>query len=150
MAEPVVFKNGLARWSTATGNEPDAAISGVKSVELPLSKAELGNGVMSDDGEVFFPGLISAPISVTCRQDFTTGGVDDEVWGRWNSETKFQFEAAALNSTLLVTNPAYRFSRVGVFASTPLNGAHGVLLENAFQLRMLSGCVVSRQTASST
>lgn len=150
MAEPVLFKNGLARWSTATANEPDAEISDVKSVEIPLSKAELENGVMSDVGEVFYPGLISAPISVMCRQSFAASGIDSECWTRWNSETKFQFEAAPVDTTLSATNPAYRFSRVGMFAYNPINGQHGQLLENPIQIRMLSGCAVTRETASSS
>lgn len=150
MAEPVLFKNGLARWSTATSVEPNAAIPGVKSVEIPLSKAELANGVMGDNGEVFYPGLISGPISVTVRQEFTTGGIDSQVWTRWNSETKFQFEAAPVNATISTSNPAYRFDRVGVFSFSPLNGPHGQLLESQIQMRMLSGCNVTRQTASSS
>lgn len=152
MAEPTLFKDGLARWSTSTANEPDAVIAGVKSVEIPLSKAELANAVMGDDVEAMFPGLISAPISVTLRQDFTTAaaGVDLQSWTRWNDETKFQFEAAPVNAVLSATNPAYRFDRVGMFNFTPISGAHGVLLENPIQLRMLSGCAVTRETASSS
>ena len=64
MAEPTLFKNGGLAWSTATTTAaPFTQIPGVKSVEVPLSKAELANGVMSDNGEVFFPGLISAPVT---------------------------------------------------------------------------------------
>ena len=148
MAEPVLFKDGRAAWSTGTATGELTQISGIKSVELPLTKAELANSVMSDVAETFFPGLISSPITVVARQDFTTGGVDDEVYGRWNSETAFHFEAAAVNATISTTNPAYRFNHVRVFAHTPISGAHGVLLENSFQLRMQSGCTVTRLTST--
>ena len=150
MAEPTLFKDGKAAWATGTATGATLTqISGVKNVELPLSKSELSNSVMTDDGETFFPGLISAPITITARQDFTTGAasVDQQCFNRWDGGDKFRFEVAPVNAALSATNPGYHFSRVGVFSYTPLSGAHGVLLENNIQLRMLSGCVLSRKTA---
>lgn len=149
MADPVVFKNGKISWSTSTSTGAVfTQIPGAKSVELPFSKAELADSVMGDNGETFFPGLISAPITVTQRQDFTTDGADDLAWGKWNGETKFRAEFAPVNAVLSVTNPGYRFSAVYLSAIQPLSGAHGVALENNLQLRMLSGCVISRETSS--
>jgi len=150
MAEPTLFKNGKAAWTTGTATGATlTAIPGIKSVEIPLSKAELANSVMSDDGETFFPGLISAPITVLTRQDFTTGATanDAQCFSRWDGGDKFRFETAPVNAALSATNPAYHFSRVGLFSYTPISGAHGVLLENNIQLRMLSGCVIARLTA---
>jgi hypothetical protein len=150
MAEPTLFKNAKAAWATGTATGATLTqISDVKSVALPLTKAELANSVMSDDGETFFPGLISAPITVVARQSFATGStaVDQQAYDRWNGGDKFRFEFAPVNAALSATNPAYHFSRVGVFSFTPINGAHGELLENSIEMRMLSGCVLSRKTA---
>ena len=155
MAEPTLFKNAFVAWSTSTGAVAADQIPGVKSAEVPLSKAELANSVMGDGGETFFPGLIGAPISVTCRQDFTTGaalgdgGVDKEAWTRWNSEVKFRVKVRPVNAAASSTNPSYMFSRVGLFNHTPFGGGqHGQLLENKLEMRMLSGCTVSRSTST--
>ena len=150
MAEPTLFKNGKAAWTTGTATGAAlTAIPGIKTVAIPLSKAELANSVASDDGETFFPGLISAPITVTTRQDFTTGATsnDQEAFDRWDNGTKFRFEAAPVNAALSATNPAYHFSSVHLSSFTPIDGQHGALLENNLQMRMNSGCVIRRAVA---
>ena len=148
MAEPTLFKNGYLAYSTATGSATYTEVPDVKSVEMPLSKAELANGVMGDAGEVFFHGLISAPIGATLRQSFESGGADSALYTRWNSETKFRLKVRAVDGAASTTNPGYIFDRVGVFSITPISGQHGVLLENAVTFRMLSGCTVVRSTAT--
>ena len=149
MADPVVFTNGKISWSTATTTGAAfAQIPGAKSVELNFSRAELADSVMGDSAEVSFPGLISAPVTVTQRQDFTTDGADDLAWGKWNNKTKFRAEFAPVNAVLSATNPGYRYSAVYVQAIQPISGAHGVALEGNLQLRMLAGCVITRETAS--
>ncbi len=155
MAEPTLFKNAFVGWTTSTGAAVYSQIAGVKSCQVPLSKAELANSVMGDGAETFYPGLISAPISVVSRQDFTTGGaalgafgLDKEVWTRWNSELKFRVKVRPVNSAVSSVNPSYIFNRVGVFSHKPIGGGHGELLENPIELRLLSGCTVVRSSAT--
>lgn len=155
MAEPVLFKNGFTAWSTSTGSPAADQLLGVKSVQLPFDKAQLANSVMGDGAETFHPGLISVPISVTQRQDFTTGGAalgdfgaDKEAWTRWNGETKFRLKVRAVNSAVSSTNPSYVFSSVRLFSYTPITGSHGQLLENKLEFRMTSGCTITRSTST--
>lgn len=148
MADPVVFKNAFTAWSSSTGSAAATQIPGVKSVEMPLTKAELANSVMGDGAETFHPGLIGAQIAVMTRQEFTTGGMDSQAWTRWNSETKFRLKFRAVNSAVSSSNPSYIFSRVGLFSMTPMSGQHGALLENSLQFRLLSGCTVTRSTST--
>lgn len=152
MAAPTLFKNGGLHMASSTQGTTYTQVAGVKSVEMPLSKAELANGVMSDNVEVFFPGLVSAPITATLRQDFigTATGNDAEFWTRWNSETKFRLGVLPVNAVVSATNPRYTFTAVGVFSITPISGAHGVLLEQQVTFRCLSGCALSRDVASSS
>src|SRR5688572_23689871 len=93
MAEPTVFKNGYIAFTTSTASTTYVEVPGVKTISLPFSKAELANSVMGDVAETFHPGLISIPIEVTMRQDFTTtvaatSGADKLLWNLWNNETK--------------------------------------------------------------
>src|SRR3990172_696787 len=148
MAEPTLFKDGYVAFTTATGSATYTHLSGSKSVEVPFSKAELANSVFGDVAETFFPGIISAPISIVYRQDFGAAGVDKTLWDRWNSETKFRLKLRPGNTTVSTTNPSYIFNRVGVFSISPINGAHGVLLENKAELRILSGGTLTRSTAT--
>ena len=155
MAEPTLYKNAAIFWSSSTCAVATDQIPGVKAMEFPMSKAELANSVMGDGAETFFPGLISAPVSVTCRQDFTTGatlgdgGVDKEAWTRWNGDIRFKMKFRAVNAAVSSTNPSYILSRVGVFSHTPFGaGTHGQLLENKLEMRLLSGCTVSRSTTT--
>lgn len=155
MAEAIVLKNAYLAWSTSTGSAAADQIAGVKSITFSLEKAKLDNAVMGDVAEVFKQGLISAPISVKLRHDYTTGGaalgdfgVDKECWNRWNSEVNFKLKLRYVNSAVSASNPSYTFSRVGLFKYDPLNGEHGQLLENEVQFELLSGCAVSRSTST--
>lgn len=148
MSEPTMFKNGYVAWTTATGSSTYTELPDVKSVEVPLSKAELANSVMGDSAETFFPGLISAPISATLRQSFESGGADAALFTRWNAETKFRLKVRPVDAAVSTTNPSYIFNRVGIFSITPISGQHGQLLENQVQFRLLSGSTVARSTAT--
>lgn len=155
MPEPTLYKNAAVFWSTSTGSAAADQIPGVKSLAFPLSKAELDNAVMGDGGTAVYPGLFSSPMTVRCRQDFSTGaalgdgGVDKEAWTRWNSETKFRVKFRPVNAAASSTNPSYILNRVGLFQHTPFgNGEHGQLLENTLEMRILSGCTISRSTST--
>lgn len=151
-AAPTLFKDGGLHVSSSTAGTTYLQVAGVKAVELPLSKAELANSVMSDNIETFFPGLISSPITATLRQDFvgTATGIDADFWSKWSSETKFRLGVLPVNALVTPTNPRYTFTSVGVFSITPISGAHGVLLEQQVAFRCLSGCSLSRDVASSS
>ena len=151
MADPVLFKNAGVAFTTGTATGANFTVKAqVKSAEVPVSKAELADGVMGDTEDVVFPGLLSTPVSITYRQDYTASGVDQFFWGKFTADTAFRVQVAPVNATLTVTNPAYQLSKVRVHSITPISGTHGVLLENAVQLRPQSGCVLKRITASAS
>lgn len=147
MATATLFKDANVSWTTATGGAY-TEIPDVKSVEVPLSKAELANSVMGDSAETFFPGLVSAPINITCRQSFAAGGVDSVAWTKWNSETRFDLRIRPVDALPSTTNPQYVFKPCSVFSITPVSGAHGQLLDNVIAIRLLSGGTVTRSTDS--
>jgi len=150
MGEPTLFKDGYVAWTTATGSSTYTEVPDVKSCEIPLSKAELGNSVMGDGAETFFPGLISAPINVRCRQSFSAGAtsIDAVAWTRWNGETKFRLKVRAVDAAVSTTNPSYIFNRVGLFSHSPISGQHGQLLETPLNFRVLSGSTIARSTST--
>jgi len=155
MADPVLFSNGFFAWSTSTGAAAADQVKGIKSIELPFSKAELANSVMGDGAATFYPGIMSIPITVQQRQEFTTGGAalgdfgaDKEAWTRWNAGTKFRVKARAVNAAVSSTNPSYLFSGVSLFAYNPIKGSHGQLLESTLKFGLLSGCLVTRSTST--
>ena len=155
MADPVLFSNGFFAWSTSTGSPAADQVKGIKSVELPFSKAELANSVMGDGAATFHPGLMSIPITVTQRQEFTTGGAalgdfgaDKEAWTRWNAGTKFRVKARPVNAVVSSTNPSYIFSGVSLFAYAPIKGSHGQLLDSQLKFGLLSGCTATRSTST--
>lgn len=134
---------------TTSTSTPYATVpGGAKSIEVPFTKAELANSIFGDSAETFFPGLISAPLSVIYRQDFGATGVDFKLWTKWNSEVKFKVKIRPVNATFSSTNPSYIFNRVGLFSITPVSGAHGALLENKAEFRLLSGGSVLRSTTT--
>lgn len=156
MADPVLFSNGFFAWSTSTGSAAADQVRGIKSVELPFSKAELANSVMGDGAATFYPGIMSIPITVQQRQEFTTGsgstlgdfGADKEAWTRWNAGSKFRVKVRAVNSAVSSVNPSYVFNAVSLFAYNPIKGSHGQLLESTLKFALLSGCTVSRSTTT--
>lgn len=150
MPDPTVFRNAFTALSTSTGSAASANLQGNKSVSLPLSRAELDDAVMGDDIAATYPGILSAPISLEHRQDFTTAatGVDKKLWNLLNNRTAIRFKTRAVNSAVSSTNPSYLWSRVYVSAVTPLSGRHGELLVNRIELRPMSGCTVTRSTST--
>jgi hypothetical protein len=153
VADPTVFKNGYVAFTTSTASTTYVEVPGVKSISLAFSKAQLANGVMGDSAEVFHPGLISVPISLRMRQDFTTtvsasGGADKLLWNLWNNETKFTIKVRAVDAAVSGTNPSYKISPVGVFDISPINAAHGELLEHNAVLMLRSPVVITRSTST--
>ena len=151
MADPVLFKNAGVAFTTGTATAAAFTVKAqAKAAELPISKAELADGVMGDTVEVVYPGLLSTPVSITYRQDFTASGIDAFFWGKFDADTAFRVQVAPVNTTLSATNPGYQLSKVRVHSITPVNGAHGVLLDQVVALRPQSGCVLKRVTASAS
>jgi hypothetical protein len=153
MAEPTVFKAGFVAVTTSTASSTYVALPGIKSASFPFSKAELANGVMGDVGEPFHPGLISIPIEVTLRQDFTTtvaatSGADKLLFNLWNNESKVRMKFRATNAGVSGTNPSYILTPVRCFAFTPVDGSHGALLENKASFRIASTFTLTRSTST--
>lgn len=150
MADPTLFTNAAVFFATSTGSVASAQIAGVKSVSAPYSQAELDDAVMSDGLDAKYPGIESRPISITCRQDFTTAatGVDKLVYTRQQNRTAFRVKLRPVNAAVSSTNPSYLYSKMRIFNSTPIDGSHGQLLENKIELRPSSGCTVTRSTST--
>jgi len=153
MAEPTVFKNGYVAFTTSTASTTYLEIPGAKTISFPFSKAELANSVMGDVAETFHPGLISIPIELTTRQDFTTtvaatSGADKLFWNLWNGEAKFTIKARAVDAAVSGTNPSYKFSPCRVFSFTPIDGSHGQLLEQKVSIRLASTFALTRSTST--
>lgn len=150
MADPTLFQNGAVFFATSTGSVASAQIAGVKSVSAPFTHAELDDAVMGDVLGAKYPGLQDRPISIVCRQDFTTAatGVDKLVYTRQENRTAFRVKLRPVNAAVSSTNPSYLFSRMRIFKSTPIDGAHGQLLENKIELKPCTGCTVTRSTST--
>jgi hypothetical protein len=148
VADPVLFKNGYFAFTTATGSAVYVDVGACKSFELPLSKAELANSVMGDNGETFFPGLQSMPVTAVFRQDFGAAGIDVKMYNLWNNGAAIRIKARAVNAAVSTTNPSYIINRAYLFSITPISGAHGVLLENNVGIKPGSGYTLSRSTST--
>lgn len=150
MADPTLFQNAAVFFATSTGSVASAQIAGVKSVSAPFTQAELDDAVMGDVLEAKYPGLQSRPITITCRQDFTTAatGVDKLVYTRQQNRTAFRVKLRPVNAAVSSTNPSYLYSKMYITGSTPIDGSHGQLLVNKIELRPASGCTVTRSTAT--
>jgi len=150
MADPVVFSNAFVGITTSTASTTYTELSGNKDIQMPLSKAELANSVMGDVAETFFPGIMSAPLSLTYRQDFSSAtiGVDALLWGLFNGEKKVKIKIRPVDAAVSTTNPSYLFSRIYCSSITPLSGSHGQLLENKAEFRLLSLGTLTRSTAT--
>lgn len=103
---------------------------------------------MGDGAETFFPGLISAPITLMHRQDFGAAGIDKKFWDLWNGATPVRMKVRPVDAAVSTTNPSYIFTPVRVYSITPVSGAHGALLEQAVTLRLGSGATVTRSTST--
>lgn len=149
MADPIVFSNGALLFTTATATSGAyTAPVGLKSVTVPISRAELEDAVMGDDINATFPGIMTGPISARFRQNYAAGGIDALAYTRWNAKTMFRAEVRPVNTTVSTTNPALRWTRVYIASITPISGAHGEILYNDIELRPATGCVFSRATSS--
>jgi hypothetical protein len=148
MADPVVFTNGFLAWSTSTAAVASAAPVGLKSVTIPISRAELDDAVAGDDISATFPGIQSAPVSARYRQNFAAGGVDALSFARWNAKTMFRIKARAVNAAVSTSNPSLLWTRVYISSITPVSAGHGETLWNDIEFRPASGCVFSRSTST--
>lgn len=147
MANPVLLNNAYVAFTTSTGGTY-AEVDANKSIALPLSKAELNDAVMGDTAEVFFPGLVSAPLTLVHRQDFGASGIDAKFWGLWNAGTAFKVKIRPVDAAVSSTNPSFILSKVRIHSISPISGAHGELLANECQIRLQSGGTVSRSTST--
>lgn len=153
MADPVVFENAYVAVTTSTGSSTYVELPGVKSVSLPVSRAELNDAVMGDTIDAKYPGILSVPISITCRQDFSSsisvsGGVDKLANTRLMNRTAFKLKIRPVDAAVSGANPSIILSRVRIFNTTPLDGAHGVALENKIEMRSQSGGTYARSTST--
>jgi hypothetical protein len=153
MAEPTVLKNCYLAFTTSTASTTYVEVPGLKTISWTLAKAELANGVMGDVAEPFHPGLISLPIEITTRQDFTTtvaatSGADKLFYNLWANETKFTIKTRAVDAAVSGTNPSYKFTPVRVFSLTPIDGSHGALLEQKVSIRPASTFALTRSTST--
>src|SRR6185503_11769890 len=149
MADPVVFRNAYVAISTSTGSAY-AVLSGNKSVEVPMSRAELDNAVMGDDAEAKYPGILGVPVTLTHRQDFTSAatGVDKLTFPLFNNRTKIRVKIRPVNAAVSASNPSYILPGAYIFGLTPISGSHGQLLENKLDIRIASGHVFTRSTST--
>lgn len=148
MADPVLFRNGYVAFTTSTGSSTYTEVDANKSVQFPLSKAELGDGVMGDTAEVFYPGLTSMRLTLTHRQDFGASGIDQKFYTLWNNGTAFRFKLRPVDAAVSTTNPSYIVNKARVFSITPISGSHGELLAQEVQILACSGAALSRSTST--
>ena len=149
MADPTVFTNGFLGFTTSTGSGGTyTAPAGLKSVTIPISRAELEDGAMGDDISATFPGIQSAPISARFRQNYAAGGIDALAFARWNSKTLFRAKVRPVNAAVSTANPTLLWTRIYISSITPIQGAHGEILYNDIELRPATGCTFSRSTST--
>ncbi len=148
MADPIVFYNGFFAWATSTGSVASAAPVGLKSLTIPISRAELDDAAMGDDISATYPGIMTAPLSARYRQNYAAGGVDALAFARWNAKTMFRVKARAVNSAVATGNPSFLWSRVYISSVTPVGGAHGEIIYNNVELRPATGCLFTRSTST--
>lgn len=148
MADPIVFYNGFLALATSTGSVASAAPVGLKSVTIPISRAELDDAAMGDDISATYPGIMSAPISARYRQNYAAGGIDALAFTRWNAKTLFRIKVRAVNSAVATGNPSFLWSRVYISSITPAQGAHGEILYNNVEFRPATGCLFTRSTST--
>jgi hypothetical protein len=149
VADPIVFTNGYLAFTTSTAAAGTyTAPVGLKSVTIPVSRAELEDAAMGDDISATFPGIQSAPISARFRQNYAAGGIDALAFTRWNSKTLFRAKVRPVNGAVSTTNPTLLWTRVYIASITPISGAHGEILYNDLELRPATGCTFSRSTST--
>jgi hypothetical protein len=151
MTDPVVFENGYVAFTTGTATGAAyTEVAGVKSIRLSVSRADLDDAVMGDALEAKYPGILSAPLALECRQDFTTqaAGVDKLSSARLIGRTAFKVKVRAVDAAVADDNPSYIWTRVSIFNTSPIDGKHGELLVNKIDLKPRSGCAFSRSSST--
>ena len=147
---PTVFVNGWIACTTDSSTGSLTAITGVKEVTAPLSRAELGDSVMGDTIETFYPGVITAPISVVCREDYDSStGNNQKFYNLMINRTQFNVSIIPVNATVSGTNPVIYYE--GMYctsANAAPSGAWGTSVENRLEFRPASGCTVTRATST--
>ena len=147
---PTVFSNGWIAVTTGTSTGALTEITGVKEITAPFSRAELHDSVMGDTLETFYPGVISAPISVVCREDYDSStGNNEKFYDLMNNRTKFNVAIKPVDGAASGTNPRIYYKGVYVTqANAAPSGAWGNIVENRIEIRPASGCTVTRATST--
>ena len=100
MADPVVFTDGYFALKDTTATGSPVELSGNKEIRFNVSRAELDDAVSGDEHDAKYPGRKQIQVTVRHRQDFTTDGVDDTIWPKFNSRTKQDFEIRPTGSAV--------------------------------------------------
>lgn len=147
---PTVFTNGWIAVTTGTSTGTLTAITGIKEITAPLSRAELPDSVMGDTIEAQYPGVISAPISVVAREDYDSStGNNEKFYDLLINRTKINCAIKPVNGNASGTNPRVYYEGVYVTqANAAPSGAWGTSVENRIEIRPASGCTVTRATST--
>ena len=150
MSAPTVFTNGKISVTTGTSTGTLTEIVGVKEITAPLTRSELADSTMGDTLETFYPGPLSAPISVTTREDYDSStGTNEKFYDLMNNRTAIRVEVRPVDGTITGTNPRFVWSRVFVTqANAAPSGAWGASVKNSIEFRPGSGCTFARTTST--
>jgi len=101
----------------------------VRSITLPLTRAEIDKTCMTDDSVARLSGLKDASVTITWTQDFAASKVDATMWDVYDTDggattIVVRPTTAAVGST----NPSYTLTAV-LTEYTALNGSAGDLSE---------------------
>ena len=150
MSAPTVFTNGYIAVTTGSSTGTLTAITGVKEVTAALNRSELPDSVMGDTVETFYPGPLSAPISVVCREDYDSStGNNEKFYDMMNDRTRINVAIKPVNASPSGTNPRLYYKGMYVTqANAAPSGAWGASVENRIEFRPASGCTVVRATST--
>ena len=147
---PTVFTNGYIAVTTSTTTGTLTAITGVKEVTAPMSRAELPDSVMGDTIEATYPGVLSAPISVVCREDYDSStGNNEKFFDKMNGKALFNIAIKPVDAAASGTNPRFYYKRMYCTAANgPPSGAWGASVESRLEFKPASGSSVTRATST--
>lgn len=147
---PTVFSNGFIGVTTSTTTGTVTEITGVKEITAPMSRAELGDSVMGDTIEASYPGVISAPISVVCREDYDSStGNNEKFYDLMIARTKINVVIKPVDGAASGTNPRFYYIAMRVTqANAAPSGTWGAAVENRIEFRPASGCTITRATST--
>ena len=111
----VVFKKGFVSL-----NGQDISDQ-VTQVTVALTKEQLETTPISEEFITTIPGLKSGTVSMQANQDFSQGGLDDILFGIFNSDSPVTFVCRPRVESKSVNNPEYSFS-VNMNAYSPMEG----------------------------